>query len=490
MLNFSNWQIPKIVIPTPIPTRSQASPWERGGRATNTKPACFASGDTHPCRAQERHDRVGAPGREGYVRHLFSNGTRTVALSLVLMALLVGGCAGEKQTGNKLTEDGSDSQELENSLIFNDVTLEQVDVRGRLLWKVEAKEATYSRDEKIAIVHHPNSELYQDGKLAFQVTAQKGEIHQDRKKIFLKGEIMATAVADGAILRGKELEWSPQEDILIVRNNLTGTHPQMSASAAEARVFSRDRRMELLGQVSATTKSPKLQMQTEKLVWLMQDQQVIGFASGDTHPCRARERHDRVGAPGRDRPIQIDRYKREKVTGKAVANASLVDLKANTLTLKQDAKLTLSEPPVHVTSESMTWNLATETIASDQLVKIDYPQQQVTLTGNKGQVDLQKQIASLTGNVRGIGTRNQSQLEADKITWYIASEEMAAEGNVNYRQADPPLNLKGAKAFGRLPEQNIVVKSDESGGRCLEHAESFRTRACGRRRRVVTEIIP
>jgi len=24
------------------------------------------------------------------------------------------------------------------------------------------------------------------------------------------------------------------------------------------------------------------------------------FASGDTHPCRARERHDRVGAPGRD----------------------------------------------------------------------------------------------------------------------------------------------------------------------------------------------
>ncbi|MBO1349839.1 MAG: LPS export ABC transporter periplasmic protein LptC [Hormoscilla sp. GUM202] len=461
MLNFSNWQIPKIVIPTPIPTRSQAEPWEQGdtGRATNTKPACA-----------------------GYVRHLFSNGTRTVALSLVLMVLLVGGCAGEKQTGNKLTEDGSDSQELENSLIFNDVTLEQVDVRGRLLWKVEAKEATYNRDEKIAIVHHPNSELYQDGKLAFQVTAQKGEIHQDEKKIFLKGEIIATAVADGAILRGKELEWNPQEDILIVRNNLTGTHPQVSASAAEARVFSRDRRMELLGQVSATTKSPKLQMQTEKLVWLMQDQQVIGFASGDTHPW--------VGAPGRDLPIQIDRYKREKVTGKAVANASLVDLKANTLTLKQDAKLTLSEPPVHVTSESMTWNLATETIASDQLVKIDYPQQQVTLTGNKGQVDLQKQIASLTGNVRGIGTRNQSQLEADKITWYIASEEMAAEGNVNYRQADPPLNLKGAKAFGRLPEQNIVVKSDESGGRCLEHAESFRTRACGRRRRVVTEIIP
>ncbi|MBC6454790.1 MAG: LPS export ABC transporter periplasmic protein LptC [Hormoscilla sp. SP5CHS1] len=428
MLNFSNWQIPKIVIPTPIPTRSQAEPWERGdtGRATNTKPACA-----------------------GYVRHLFSNGTRTVALSLVLMVLLVGGCAGEKQTGNKLTEDGSDSQELENSLIFNDVTLEQVDVRGRLLWKVEAKEATYSRDEKIAIVHHPNSELYQDGKLAFQVTAQKGEIHQDEKKIFLKGEIIATAVADGAILRGKELEWNPQEYILIVRNNLTGTHPQVSASAAEARVFSRDRRMELLGQVSATTKSPKLQMQTEKLVWLMQDEQVIG-----------------------DRPIQIDRYKGEKVTGKAVANASLVDLKANTLTLKQDAKLTLSEPPVHVTSESMTWNLATETIASDQLVKIDYPQQQVTLTGNKGQVNLQKQIASLTGNVRGIGTRNQSQLEADKITWYIASEEMVAEGNVNYRQAAPPLNLKGAKAFGRLPEQNIVVKSDESGGR------------------VVTEIIP
>jgi len=372
-----------------------------------------------------------------------------VALPLILVALLVGGCAGEKQIENKLTDSSSSSQELENSLIFNDVTLEQVDVQGRLLWKVDAKEATYSRDEKIAIVHHPNSELYQDGKLAFQVTAQKGEIHQDGKKIFLKGEIVATAVADGAILRGDELEWSPQEDILIVRNNLTGTHPQVEASAAEARVFSRDRRMELLGDVSATTKSPKLQMQTEKLVWLMKDEQVLG-----------------------DRAIEIDRYEGEKVTGKAVANASFVDLKANSLTLKQDAKLTLSEPPVHVTSESMTWNLATETIASDKFVKIDYPQQQVTIAGNKGQVDLQKQIAYLTGNVRGIGKTNQSQLKADKITWYMASEEMAAEGNVNYRQVDPPLNLKGAKAFGRLPDQNIVVKSDESGGR------------------VVTEIIP
>ncbi|MBC6479528.1 MAG: GNAT family N-acetyltransferase [Hormoscilla sp. GUM202] len=32
-----------------------------------------------------------------------------------------------------------------------------------------------------------------------------------------------------------------------------------------------------------------------------------GFASGDTHPCHARERHDRVGAPGRDRLIGFAR---------------------------------------------------------------------------------------------------------------------------------------------------------------------------------------
>lgn len=477
MLNFSNWQSQKIVIftHTHTPTlRSQAEPLNEGG-ATRTKPA-QAGYVRHLCgcgqnqlvkkdhlvgakhwrrQVMRKKLKFSAPMLRPYQRllttpHLCFKGMRTVALPLLLMALLVGGCSGENPTGNKLTDAHSASQELENSLIFNDVTLEQVDEEGHLLWKVEAKEATYSRDEKIAIVHHPNSELYQDGTLAFQVTAQKGEIHQDGKKIFLKGEIMATAVADGAILRGEELEWSPQEDILIVRNNLTGTHPQLEASAAEARVFSRTRRMELLGDVSATTKSPKLQMQTEKLVWQMQEQKIMG-----------------------DRPIKIDRYEGEKVTGKAVANASLVDLKANTLTLKQDAKLTISEPPVQVTSESMTWNLATETIASDKLVKIDYPQQQVTLTGDKGQLDLQKQIASLVGNVRGIGESNQSQLKADKITWDIASEEMAAEGNVNYSQVDPPLNLKGAKAFGRLPDQNIVVTSDNKSGQ-----------------RVVTEIIP
>ena len=32
----------------------------------------------------------------------------------------------------------------------------------------------------------------------------------------------------------------------------------------------------------------------------------LRFASGDTHPCRARERHDRVGAPGRDQLIFLE----------------------------------------------------------------------------------------------------------------------------------------------------------------------------------------
>ena len=46
---------------------------------------------------------------------------------------------------------------------------------------------------------------------------------------------------------GNELEWLPKEDVLVVRNNLTGENKQVTASAKEARVFSRAKRMELFG---------------------------------------------------------------------------------------------------------------------------------------------------------------------------------------------------------------------------------------------------
>lgn len=362
-----------------------------------------------------------------------------------LFLLLLGACG--KQNNPVAQPSPNRPKELENTLILNASTLEQADEKGRLKWKVKSTKAQYSQDQKTAQVQNPDGELYQDGILVFRIQGKSGEVQQDGKKIFLRENIIATDIKSGAVLRGDELEWLPDEDLLIVRNNLTGTHQQLDASAKEGRMFSRARRVELTGQVVATTKEPVLQLRTEHLIWEMDKQLVIG-----------------------DRPIEIDRYQANTVTDRASADQGEVDLKTKIATLKQNALVMLSEPPLQVASESLSWNLENDTVNSDRPVKVVHLQEQLIFTGNTGMLDIKQEMCYLNGNVQGFEQRRQSQLRADRATWNLATQGIEAQGNVVYRQLDPEFTVAGTKAVGKLNDQTVTVTNQ--GGP------------------VVTEIIP
>jgi len=376
-----------------------------------------------------------------YIFHLPYAVYRYLAAPLVGVMLLftLFSCGDQNSTVEQRAQDTSAVQDIERNLTFNDVTLEQADAQGRPIWIVKAKQATYSKDRRVAQVENPIGNLFQDGKSVYQITAKEGEIEQDGEQLFLKGQIVATDPRNNLVLRGNELEWRPKEDLLIVRNQLTGSHPQVQAVAQEARVFSRTGRIELQGKVEATTSDPTLQMRTERLIWQIREQKLIG-----------------------DRPLQIDRYKDKKITDRATANQGEVDLKTKIATMKQNAQLALLAPPMQVTSNSMIWNMNTEMVTTDQPVRLVNRQRQITVTANQGRMDTQKEVAYLNGDVNGIGQRGQS-LKSKELTWYLPTQLMEANGDVFYRQVDPPVSFKGQKAVGNLQEQNIVV----SGGRVL-----------------------
>lgn len=246
------------------------------------------------------------------------------------------------------------------------------------------------------------------------------------------------------MLRGNELEWRPKQALLIVRDRLRGNNPQVQVVAQEAQVFSRAERIELYGGVQATSNDPSLQMRTQHITWLIRDRKLVG-----------------------DRPIQIDRYENKKITDRGTANSGEVNLNTKVATFRQNAQISLLQPPMQVTSNSLSWNMNTKIVYSDQPVRIVHRQQQTTLTANRGRMDLQKEVAYLSGNVNGVGEQRQ-ELRANSLTWNIPTQDMEAQGDVFYSQANPPANFKGQKAIGNLQQQNIVV----SGGR------------------VVTEIVP
>jgi LPS export ABC transporter protein LptC len=365
---------------------------------------------------------------------------------IFLLIFSLVGCSDKSPLASQ--ENSAASSNKDSNLTFFDVTLEQADEVGRPIWKVRAKQAQYTKEKQIGQAESPYGELYQDGKVIYQIKADVADIEQDGKQLFLKGRIFATDPSNGIILQGNELEWRPQDDLLIVRNQINGNHKQLQAIAQEARVKTREQRIEFSGGVVANSSDPRLQVRTEHLIWNIKEEKLIG-----------------------DRPLQIDRYKDNKISDRGKGNSAEVDLKTKIATIKQNAQLELLDPPVQITSNSMTWNMNAETVTTNSPVRMFQRAENLTVTANKGEMKIPQKTVYLTGNVNAIGQRSQS-LKSNTLTWYLDNKLVEAQGNVVYRQVDPQLNFTGETAVGNLQTENIVVKGGNSSGR------------------VVTEIIP
>ncbi|MEH2111906.1 LPS export ABC transporter periplasmic protein LptC [Nostoc sp.] len=355
-------------------------------------------------------------------------------------------CGGKSPPASQQNTEASSNSD--SNLTFFGVTLEQADEVGRPIWKVRATRAKYTKEKEIGQAESPYGELYQDGKVVYQIKADVADIQQDGKQLFLKGKIFATDPSNGIVLQGNELEWRPKEDLLIVRNQINGTHKQLKAVAQEARVKTREQRMEFSGGVIANSTDPQMQVRTEHLIWNIKEEKLIG-----------------------DRPIQIDRYKNNKISDRGKGNSAEVNLKTKIATVKQNAQLDLLDPPLQIASNSMIWNMNTETVTTNSPTRMFQRAENVTVTANQGEMKIPQKTVYLTGNVNAVGQRRQS-LKSNTLTWYLDNKLVEAQGNVTYRQVDPPLNFAGETAVGNLQTENIVVKGGSSGGR------------------VVTEIIP
>lgn len=369
---------------------------------------------------------------------------QSLSLALLVVLALASGCRPQNQAADRLAEDSSAAQEPETDLAFNNITLEEADDQGRILWKVKAASATYTPDKQTAAVMRPAGELYQDGKPIYRIQAQTGEIYQSGNRVVLKGEVVATDTQSGAVLRADRLEWQPKQDILTLRGNLRGSHPQVKVSANQAKVFNRQRRAEITGKVNAITTDPSLRLQTEQVTWLIKDEKLIA-----------------------DQPVQAQRLQGNKATDQATANRAEVDLVKKTAHLQQSARLITLDPPLLITGNSLIWNVNQQTLVADQPITAVHRQQQITVTANRGRMELKPRIAYFNGNVKA-SAPNQARLTADDLTWRVASQEVTATGDVVYTQPDPPATLRGGKAVGKLQDRKVVV----SGGR------------------VVTEIVP
>lgn len=373
--------------------------------------------------------------------YYFQNSSILLSL-LVTLFLGITACNQQNQSQENIS-----NEVKESDLTLNDVTLEEASEAGEILWRVKSKQAAYVKNQELVRVTKPEGELFRDGKLAYKITALQGEVYQDGDRILLIEEIEVYDIHNQIIIRGKQLEWLTEPGIIIVRNNITGNNEQLQASAQMAKVISLEKRIEFYDQVVVMFKEPVLKIQTDQLFWEIDKKKLIA-----------------------NKPIKIEELKDKKVIGIAYGEESEFNLESQIATMKKNVQLLRINPKIQISSDLMIWNMPQDLIDSPGPITVLEKGEKVVLQANKGQGNFQKNTFVLSGDVVGVGQQNQAQLNSDRLTWYSNNQTFEAEGNVFYRQVDPPFNVRGPRAVGQLKNEKVIIQGGNSN--------------------VVTEIIP
>jgi LPS export ABC transporter protein LptC len=347
----------------------------------------------------------------------------------------------------------SKESRLDTQLVLNNAILEQSNQQTSTIWKIKAANIVYSEDKKTATLDKVVGNLIKDGKIIFQISAEIGKVQDNGNVIILNKQIIASDPRNNSVIKTSAVEWRPQENLVLIKDNFTAIDPNLEVTAAEGKYFTDIESLEIQGEITATTKKPALQLMSDRLVWNIPQAQ--------------------VKSPG---SIQIVRYDQdEKITDKLVSDRAEVNLAKHTATLNNNIELVSLQPNLQIATDSLTWNYQERvgnTKTPIQILDRDYPSdtlrdypsgtlrdRHLSFTGNQGEVNLQQQMVKLTDGVRGINQQKASKLYARQLTWKLDTKKIEAIGNVIYEQADPQVRVTGEKAIGNLEDNNIVVTS-------------------------------
>jgi lipopolysaccharide assembly outer membrane protein LptD (OstA) len=124
-----------------------------------------------------------------------------------------------------------------------------------------------------------------------------------------------------------------------------------------------------------------------------------------------------------------------------------------------------------VASDSIIWNMKGRSILANKPVRIVHNTENTVINANEGLINLKENVARLKGGVRGINASKQADLYANEVVWAIDQRRIDAQGNVIYKQVEPPLEMTGTQAVGEIDLDRVTVTRGEN-------------------KRVVTQFVP
>ena len=350
----------------------------------------------------------------------------------LLLLFIVTAC--NSQQPEAATPEIKDVGRSHTQLTLNEAVLEQSNQGGNLVWKIKAQRTTYSEDRAIGYLEDVAANLIQEGKVILKLKSAEGEIREQGNLVLLSKDIVVSDARNETVLRANSATWQPQQNLLTVSDNLRINRSNLDLTADKA-VYSTDSEsLELVGSVVANHVEPNLVLNSDRLSWIIPQQQIVA-----------------------NNPVKIVRYSGDKITDRLLANQITVDLQQHIAIIDKDVELTSLEPALKIASRTATWNYKLRTIDSSEPIRA--VNSQLTVTGNQGKADLEGEIVTLSGGVEGTSS-DKAKLYAESAVWTIAEEIIQAQDNVIYNKAQPRVDLTGDRATIDLKSNKAIVKSD------------------------------
>lgn len=382
---------------------------------------------------------------------------RLFSFQAIVLGLLLSSCAPPDPLAEK---NRPAPPKEETKVTLNQATLEQANAKGQTLWKIQVEEGNYSADGKNASLVNVKGDFYEDGQVVLKVKADKGEIIDDGKALFLRENIVAFDPRNQSVLRAQEVEWQAEQGVLIARQNLQGEHPDLTVTAKEGRYETKNEKLIVSGNVVAVTepnekdknKSPdprRLELKTEQIIWEIKQGKVTA-----------------------DRPLSLVRFSDKTITDEVKSERAELFLQKQVVYLSGLNQFKSLEPPLQIAAEPLSWYYFSRFVDTNQPISILDYEQRITVRGNRGAVNLNSGIATLGQGTNTTSEQQQSQLYADELVYKFGPQTLEAKGNIIYeQQKGVKFNLTGDSARGSLPDNRVIVTSNKP-------------------ERVVTEIFP
>jgi LPS export ABC transporter protein LptC len=376
-------------------------------------------------------------------------------LGLILLGVLLSACSTPeppKPVATPVTE----------GMGLRELTLRRTDNQGRPLWQIQAKTANYKNNQ--GKVQSLVGQLYADGKPIFRLQSPTAEIRQQGEQLLILGNTTVTDLRGKGVLTAEEFLWQPDTGTLIARKKPKLVYPLVQVTATEMRAQSRPQDVIALGNVQADS-SLGLRLRAERLQWQVPQQRLV--AGRNLAPSGT----ERPGAENPDpRALTLVRLQQLKGDGKgnqAVGEILTYDLKSQILQLQSQqsaVQIQLVQPQLAITGQAFTWQIPQRILLTDRPLTVRSAKSAVTVTANRGQLDLAREQVVLTGAVRATGQQQQSALTTDQLTWMLPTQQIEAVGNVRYQQQQPRFTVRGNRAIGLINEQQVSVSGGSDGG--------------------------